>query len=144
MWPWYGVHMHCVHGTSCLTMCTLSASAFVQPSLHQLFLWRSNYKLAYLLPQLNVSIVSYWSIIVFLFILFLYAVSYTEFESYSSSSTLNSTCDIPVLLNDRKCWARGREGEGGSKCAMTSKMFIFIVILLSFGFPHFTEGDARM
>ena len=78
-----------------------------------LFLWRSNYKLAYLLPQLNVSIVSYWSIIVFLFILFLYAVSYTEFESYSSSSTLNSTCDIPVLPNDRKCWARGREGEGG-------------------------------
>ena len=25
MWPFYGVHMHCVHGTSCL--CTLSASA---------------------------------------------------------------------------------------------------------------------
>ena len=34
---------HCVHGTSCL--CTLSASAFIVPSLHQLdflleiFLW---------------------------------------------------------------------------------------------------------
>ena len=104
----------------------------------------TSYKLAYLLPQLNVSIVSYWSIIVFLFILFLYAVSYTEFESYSSSSTQSSTCDIPVLPNDRKCWARGREGEGGSKCAMISKMFIFIVILLSFGFPHFTESDAGM
>ena len=27
MWPCYGVHIHCVHGTSCF--CTLSASAFM-------------------------------------------------------------------------------------------------------------------
>ena len=33
MWPWYGVRAyHCVHGTLCL--CTLSASAFIEPSLH--------------------------------------------------------------------------------------------------------------
>ena len=42
----------------------------------------------------------------------MYCILYTEFVSYSSSSTLNSTCDYPGSLNDRK-WPKERGKEGG-------------------------------
>ena len=32
----------------------------------------------------------------------MYCILYTEFDSYLSSLTLNSTCDYPGSLNDRK------------------------------------------